>query len=690
MKKLIALISCLLISAACPRAAEPTNLSVRTYTINRKVSDFPTNEDLSTPQAAYATINRAMVAEGDAAFPHLSIPEVASTMPPVPPKAMLADETKEWLNAEILEVGIYCETNAGVFAEVRFGKEERIDVRWLTRENGRWLNKWHDSVGTLDEARELFSDRCALAEARMRLASRPPVANPQEYLRPFVEFLRREVTDPKTFLLQALANHLLVILGEVHHRPRYWNFYSSLVRDKAFGKRVGVIYMELPGNGQASVDQFLTATNYDPQPIIETFRDLMFEGWPDEAELEFFKTVWEVNQGLPREQRLRIVLPDMQRPWERITERSDWEKYDVDRDKLMADDILRDLKEHAVDRRHALFIVGYEHAAENVTFDVVNPTFDAVEPWKSAGWRLREKLGTNVFTVFPHSPVVANDGQVNGRIALGLFESAFLMLTNRPMAFPLEHGPFGEQIYYASMDEIGAGLFLDNFQAYLYLGPFEDETVSPMIPGFYTDNFVKEEDRRSRIMYGKGLVALGVKRLDAASFIEWMKQDIFPYGYFWGQPFSTWSARYLGPLSAWELGSDWKQKMVAAKLKNWQQDKVAIRKNALRLFDALRQANYEHPGYYLSFPAPDVEYQAATDSSWMRWICQHFCTNPIVAVDLGKVTMDTNGLPAIPYCVSLKNGEKLKGVLPMNYNPGSRQWYGVKGLDWQSAGTVGQ
>ena len=40
-------------------------------------------------------------------------------------------------------------------------------------------------------------------------------------------------------------------------------------------------------------------------------RDMRIAGWPDQAELEFIKTVWEVNHGLPKEQRLRIVLVDM-------------------------------------------------------------------------------------------------------------------------------------------------------------------------------------------------------------------------------------------------------------------------------------------------------------------------------------------------------------------------------------------
>jgi hypothetical protein len=301
---------------------------------------------------------------------------------------------------------------------------------------------------------------------------------------------------------------------------------------------------------------------------------------------------------------------------------------------------------------------------------------------KSAGWRLREKLGdTNVFAVFPHSPVIANmGGNQPSRIALGLFETAFSALANRPMSFPLDHGPFGEQVFDASTDILTADPFRNGYQAYLYLGPFDDESFSPLIPGFVTDDFARELDRRYRLMNGKSLVESegGPKSLNAEILVQWL------FGQIYGQPRLDWSARSLGPLRAWEWGSEWQKKLVAAKLKDWwPQDKEVIRQAALRLFEAIRQANYEDPGPSQTFPAPDADYQVYTDyPSWMGWICQHFRTNPIVAVDLGGITMNSNGLPALPYKVTLQNGGKLEGVLPMNYNPRSEQWYGFEGLDW--------
>ncbi len=47
----------------------------RVYEVHKKVADFPDREDLSTPEAAYASIHRAWVQEDGAAWPRLSAPD---------------------------------------------------------------------------------------------------------------------------------------------------------------------------------------------------------------------------------------------------------------------------------------------------------------------------------------------------------------------------------------------------------------------------------------------------------------------------------------------------------------------------------------------------------------------------------------------------------------------------------------
>jgi hypothetical protein len=407
-----------------------------------------------------------------------------------------AEERAKYLGAEIVEVHVWDDKSGVVIA--RMSKD--WDLRWLSSVDGKWLNEGNDGAPSLEAARARITRVRAYKQAQRLRDSRPPVADPERHLRPFVEFLRREASDPQEFLLKALEKHPVVILGEVHNRQPYWAFNAALVRSAAFAKHVGVIYLELPSNDQPLMDQFLAAPKCDPAPVIDVLRDMHDFGWPDQPTLEFCQAVWEINQSLPKAQRVRIVLADIARPWKEIRSRADGRRrFNVDRDEFMSRQIARDLREHAQDPRHALFIVGCMHAPKNLT----RP---GGGPFESAGWHLCQAFGsTNVFAIVPHSPVMSDRHDLDGRLALGLIETAFAALINRPMAFPLGHGPFGELLFDRSLDFTTTDPNRAGFDAFLYLGPLEDEIVSPLIPGFYTDEYAREIDRRCRLMNGRGL-----------------------------------------------------------------------------------------------------------------------------------------------------------------------------------------
>ncbi len=322
--------------------------SLRVYEVNKKVSEFPEEEYLSTPEAAYAAINRVMASGEQAAWRRISVKSLAGRLPPVDAKKeqVSPENAKMWLDARILEVRVFKERRAVVLAELsKDPSSPKIDKRFVHLEDGRWLNAGQDHpAGSLEGARAETNGKFA---AMFEKPIRPRIDNPDTYLKPLVQFLKDKAEDPKEFVTKALARYKLVIMGEVHHRPRYWEFNSSLVTEPDFPKYVGTIYMELPSNGQELVDKFLAAEDCNTVPVIEMLRDMLWMGWPDQPMLDFFKTVWQVNQELEPQQRLRIVLVDMQRPWTKITKRQDWAQYErVDRDRQMADNVLRDIRQH--------------------------------------------------------------------------------------------------------------------------------------------------------------------------------------------------------------------------------------------------------------------------------------------------------------------------------------------------------
>jgi hypothetical protein len=467
---------------------------------------------------------------------------MAPGYPPEPGKPLPAAYARRWLQNEILEVQIHEGTSAAVYRWEPSFWWGYFSASFLELHDGKWLHAGSHESGGIHFAKANFAVWCRYRD--QEAVRRAPVKEPERHLESFVSFLRTEGEDPQAFVLRALAENQLVIMGELHHRPRYWAFNASLVEAVDFARNVGAIYLELPSSDQALVDQFLNSSRLDPEPVIEMLRDMLWAGWHDQSMLDFFVTVWNVNRSLPLGQKLRLVLVDPRPAWRDVKERADARKGDFLRDRKMAGAILRDLRAHRDDPRHGFFIVGLMHAMLDIR------SYEG-EPRNTAARFLRQKLGMEaVYAIHQHRPVRFGDWQRLERPALGLFDSAFAALDGRPIAFPLNHGPFGQVILDDFLDGrlYTTSRYGDGFSAYLYLGPLDEEIFSPLIPGFYTDEFVRELDRRFRLLNGKGLVeGAGLSRLDGASFTAWMSRE-------WGKPRASWSATSLGPITKWRQG----------------------------------------------------------------------------------------------------------------------------------------
>ena len=137
---------------------------LRNYEVNRSVADFPEKEDFSTPEAAYATINRIRNRGDNAAWARVSVKRLAERFRRAKQKKSKVDP--EWStvlsNARILEVRIWNGTRAMVAAELPQEFSSRpirnpIDVRHLELQDDRWLNTGNDRFDTIEQAQAKFS-----------------------------------------------------------------------------------------------------------------------------------------------------------------------------------------------------------------------------------------------------------------------------------------------------------------------------------------------------------------------------------------------------------------------------------------------------------------------------------------------------------------------------------------------------
>ena len=466
-------------------------------------------------------------------------------------------------------------------------------------------------------------------------------------------------------MMEAFSQYQLVVMGEIHNRPAYWAFNTELVRDPAFARTVGTIYMELLSNHQENIDRFLVQNTCEKELVIRMLRDFFELGWPCKPTLDFFIAVWQVNQKLPSDKKLRIRLVDMQRPWEKIQKKEDWRAYHVDRDSFMARNILDDLKT-GTDKRNGFFIVGMGHAMEELCLAEETPK-------PSAGWHLKQALGDQLFTVFQHAPVITNRGVTSGRLTLGLIDSAFAKLDDRPIAFTLEEGPFGKLPFDGMPDENVYGTFNDGYDAYIYLIALEDEILSPLIEGFYCDEFMPEIDRRCRLMNGKPLFP----NID----LPMTERVIRMRAAYWGQP-RSWIP-HLGPENAWHYGNDWRKRAEEDALKRH----LSVTREELieeldKIYRGIKQIDPEKYSWSTWEKTFDFNYLTMTNWPAMyKWWSDSIREHPFESAEYGRLSRNKDGLPQIEVTTTLEGDISFSKVFIFKYLEVEQRWQVQYGLD---------
>lgn len=144
-------------NSRCRAADAASTDGHRVYQVQKKVADFPDREDLSSPETAHAAIGRNWVKEGDwgPGWQRLCVPELAN-LPPRTSQPLPKDKADIVLGSEILEVHVLDATHAVVISQRKdFDRENRvIELNWMRRIGGRWLNEGYDRDTHLDKARQ--------------------------------------------------------------------------------------------------------------------------------------------------------------------------------------------------------------------------------------------------------------------------------------------------------------------------------------------------------------------------------------------------------------------------------------------------------------------------------------------------------------------------------------------------------
>jgi hypothetical protein len=155
--------------------------------------------------------------------------------------------------------------------------------------------------------------------------------------------------DPKEYMLDKLANYKLVIYGEVHKRKASWDLLKSILKDPAFSKKTGTIFLEIGRDNQDKMDSFFSNRKMDKEILLSVFRNIQMQGWDDRGMYEFIIDLWKLNKKLPINNKVKVVLVDVSRPWSSLKtkeEFSNFIKNIPDRNQQMADIIEKKINSH--------------------------------------------------------------------------------------------------------------------------------------------------------------------------------------------------------------------------------------------------------------------------------------------------------------------------------------------------------
>jgi hypothetical protein len=415
------------------------------------------------------------------------------------PDSVVSDKRREAiLNAFIDEIIVYKDAAAAV---INKGAQDYYLIRYLSREDGRWLNAGEDMASGLEEARRVFTQKAGLLydfTKRIPVLSRVPAD-----AAPFASYLRSNAREPRAFVLEALADHRLVVYGEIHRRQWSWDFWRSVVNDQAFAETTGTIYMEISAHKQSGLDAFLAKESLDPEFVLDAFREVQAGGWPDKGMFEFLCEIWRVNRNLPESRRIKVFAVDIPRPFGTFRTANEMKRYfesSPNRNAFMTEAVEKDVRSGR-DSRHGLFIVGTGHAYKSTPPGFASSAAATEIP--SAGSLLASRLPRgSVYTIFSHQAIISNNGSIGGRLRGGAFDEAFALAGNAPTAFAVAGSPFGREPFDA-LPEISyrtaAGTYADNYDGYVFLGPLDDEPADYMLTEIYSADFIHELSRRASL-----------------------------------------------------------------------------------------------------------------------------------------------------------------------------------------------
>ena len=301
-------------------------------------------------------------------------------------------------------------------------------------------------------------------------------------------------------LIKVFDRFPLVALGEGHWNQTQHEFVYSLIKHPAFANKVNDIVVEF-GNAiyQPIMDRYIAGETVARTDLRQVWRNTTsaMMAWDAPIYERFFATVRAVNQTLPKQKRLRVLLGDPPIDWGAIKSRADLRPVMFARDRHFVSVIEKEVLGKG---RKALLFSGTAHLIRHRPETGPNVTMEV------------EKLHPGaVFVVMPHQGFGERKEELEKRLAswpkpgLALVKNTWLGDLDPGVAYPVaemqvilkpDGGRESGLIEYEGMK------YQDMTDAYLYLGPIDSEVIDDTIPpeAQQDEDYQRELQRRRQLL----------------------------------------------------------------------------------------------------------------------------------------------------------------------------------------------
>lgn len=264
----------------------------------------------------------------------------------------------------------------------------------------------------------------------------------------YADYLKKNAENPISFVLSKLKDYRIVAIGEDHWIADHTPFLCEVLREAAKHDetRPQVLALEF-GNemDQKTADNVTHATVFMPDSVIKILQHApdVF-GNPYKEYFDVFKCIWEINQTLPAEKKIRISLLDPAGTQDSFDKTS--LRRSRDRDMTM----FNKLRSHYVNGNKIIFYAGQAHTQRQIRgYKLKNKSYYYNYP--SAGYLIKSSYPNDVYTIDLWAPLNMGLGyEINPQTGKwyeksnGVFDRAFELNGNKPCGFDIQNSIWGD------------------------------------------------------------------------------------------------------------------------------------------------------------------------------------------------------------------------------------------------------